>query len=131
METNITFQCLAMNPFQRDQYFLAFDDGTSYWGLPKEYEDKVAELAAELKQKADIVRGSTKLLPVATETDIFPARARHSQSSIDLDEKSSGNAAPPAYTAGDNKIKIDEKEREKESRRGRFKLAPSKWCKVM
>jgi hypothetical protein len=117
-----------MNPFHRDQYFMSFDDGTSYWSLPMEYEEKISELAAKLKPKeGDIVHGTTKRRPATPEFYLTPPASP-------VDVKSSDAVAPPAYSRGSASVVLDEKGDRKvapKSVKGRFRGSPKNWCKVM
>jgi len=123
-----------MNPFQRDQYFLTFNDGESYWSLPKAYEDKVAELAAKLKPKVgDIVRGTTKNQPSPPADYLTPHQSPALTGLSGIEKKQLNSTAPPAYTKGDAKFASDEKGgvEKKSSLKRRLQGSPAKWCKVM
>jgi hypothetical protein len=126
-----------MNPFHRDQYFLTFDDGTSYWSLPAAYQDQVAELAGKLKQKeGDIIRGSTRALSVApADYPTPPSSPALTLVNASRRSESESALAPPAYTKDSAKIDLLDEKNEKgvtrQKPKRRFGANPAKWCKVM
>lgn len=126
-----------MNPFHRDQYFLTFDDGTSYWSLPAAYQDQVAELAGKLKQReGDTIRGSTRDLSVApADYPTPPSSPTLTLVNASRRSESDSAAAPPAYEKGSAKIREwDEKHDGSvtgQKPKRKFSANPAKWCKVM